>query len=85
MRNVCFTVPLAPCARPWRARWVSGVVAAALSMPATAHPYGLDALLRLPLERLLQLQVVPRRAALATLPVLAKARGLGAGWGQHEV
>lgn len=61
-------------ARPWRARLALCLLAAGLAAPGAAHPYGLDALLRMPLERLLQLQVAPRRAALGKVPNAAVAQ-----------
>lgn len=67
--------PSARRARPWRARLLPGVLAAALAAPQAAHPYTLDALLRMPLERLLQLEVTPRRAALTAAPQVALAQG----------
>ena len=42
--------------------WRSGVVLA-LAVPHSAHPYGLQQLLHMPLEQLLQLQVSPLRAS----------------------
>ena len=44
--------------RLWR-----GGLALALAVPQAAHPYSLEQLLHLPLERLLQLQVSPRRVS----------------------
>ena len=44
--------------RLWR-----GGVALALAVPQAAHPYGLEQLLRMPLEHLLQLQISPRRVS----------------------
>lgn len=49
--------------RPWPARLVPGVVAMALAMPGAALPYSLHELLQMPLERLLELEVVPRRTS----------------------
>lgn len=40
--------------RLWR-----GGVALALAVPHASHPYGLEQLLRMPLEHLLQLQISP--------------------------
>lgn len=70
--------------RPWRARLTPGLVAAALAMSGEALPYSLSALLQMPLERLLELKVVPRRSAQAGLPEAATAQGpfAGGGW-QH--
>ena len=42
--------------------WRAGL-ALALAVPQAAHPYSLEQLLHLPLERLLQLQVSPRRVS----------------------
>ena len=60
--------------RPWRALLTPYVLAAALAAPGAASPYSLDALLKMPLERLLQLQVAPRRAALGEVPSTPVAR-----------
>lgn len=60
--------------RPWRARMAPCVLAAALAAPGAASPCELDALLRMPLEQLLQLRVAPRRAARAEVPNAAMAR-----------
>jgi hypothetical protein len=68
MRSVSPWALFAPSARTWRARLAPGLIAAALAMPGTAQPYSLDALLHMPLERLLQLQIAPRRAVLVTVP-----------------
>lgn len=69
-------------ARPRRLQLARGLVVAALAAPAAAQPPGLDELLRMPLECLLQLQVAPRHATLSTLPDSAGdpsvARRLGA-------
>ncbi len=40
----------------------------ALAAPGVACPYSLDNLLQIPLERLMELTVTPRRAAQAGLP-----------------
>jgi hypothetical protein len=42
-----------------------GLLALALAFPSAAHPYTLEQLLRLPLERLLQLEISPRRVSQA--------------------
>lgn len=71
-------------ALPWRARLAPCVLAATLAVPGAAHPYSLDALLRMPLDRLLQLQVAPRRAALGDGPNAVVAQALRADRGQHH-
>ncbi len=85
MRNVGPLAPFAQRIRPWRARLAPGLIAAALAMPGTAQPFSLDALLHMPLERLLQLQVTPRRAALVTGPVVSMAQESQSGRGRHDV
>lgn len=67
--------------RPWQARLTPCVLAAALAVPGAAHPYSLDSLLRMPLERLLQLQVTPRRIALGDGLNAPVAQALHAGKG----
>jgi len=70
----------------WRARVAPGLLAALMAAPGPALPYSLDSLLRMPLERLLQLQVVPRRAAQIGAPEAAVAQDRRAGGGgPHEV
>ena len=71
-------------ARPWRARLAPCVLAATLAVPGAAHPYSLDALLRMPLDRLLQLQVAPLRAALGDGPNARVAQALLADTRQHH-
>ncbi len=85
MRNVGPLAAIAQRTRPWRARLAPGLIAAALAVPGAAHPYSLDALLQMPLERLLQLQITPRRAALATGPVVWMAQESQSGRERHEV
>ena len=70
--------------RPWRARLAPCVLAATLAVPGAAHPFSLDALLGMPLERLLQLQVAPRRAALGDGPNARVAQALLADTRQHH-
>lgn len=70
--------------RPWRARLAPCVLAAILAVPGAAHPFSLDALLGMPLERLLQLQVAPRRAALGDGPNAPVAQALLADTRQHH-
>ncbi len=48
-----------------RRRLLAGVLTLALSLPDAAHSYTLDELLRMPLERLLQLEISPRLSAQA--------------------
>jgi hypothetical protein len=84
MRNVGQLAPFAKRTRRWRARWAPGLIAAALAVPGAAHPYSLDALLHMPLERLLQLQIAPRRAVLVTVPDASMAQESWAGRGRHE-
>ena len=62
-----------PCARRWRARFAPGLMAAALTVPGAVHPYSVDALLRMPLERLLQLQVTQRSTSLGSAAKVANA------------
>ena len=83
MRSVSPSAHVARSARCWRARLAPGLVAAALALPAAAHPYSLDALLGMPLERLLQLQIAPRRTALATQPGASMVWDSRAGRGHH--
>jgi len=49
----------------WRKRLSPGLVALVLAFPSAAYPYTLEELLRLPLERLLQLEISPRRVSQA--------------------
>jgi hypothetical protein len=44
---------------------LAGLVTLALALPGVAHSYTLDELLRMPLERLLQLEISPRLTGLA--------------------
>jgi hypothetical protein len=72
-------MPIAPPAhRPisagrGRRGLLAGLLTLALALPSAAHSYTLDELLRMPLERLLQLEISPRSTALAI------ARGVLAG------
>ncbi len=47
-----------PCLR--RTHCAAWLLAAALAVPGTAHPFALDALLGMPLEQLLQLRATAR-------------------------
>ena len=65
-------MPVAPhsrrpmiCAERGRRRLLTGLLTLALSLPNAAHSYTLDELLRMPLERLLQLEISPRLSAQA--------------------
>ena len=49
-----------------RHRLPAGLLTLALALPDAAHSYTLNELLRMPLERLLQLEISPRLTALAT-------------------
>ena len=51
-----------PWAERLRARRV--LCMAAMLLPCAAHPQSLEALLQLPLERLMQMQIVPARLSL---------------------
>ena len=78
-------MPVAPPARRpmiaaerGRRRLLAGLATLALSLPNAAHSYTLDELLRMPLERLLQLEISPRSSALAiarSLPDLCSVHG----------
>jgi len=50
----------------WRKRLLSALTVPILTVPGPAYPYELEQLLRLPLERLLQLEISPRRVSHAT-------------------
>jgi len=64
----------------WRRRLLPGLLALALTFPSAAHPYTLEQLLRLPLERLLQLEISPRRVSQAPVDcLLTVASGQPAG------
>jgi hypothetical protein len=52
----------------WLRRTGSGVLVLTLAFPGLAQPCSLDYLLRLPLERLLQIKIVPRPVAAALNP-----------------
>ncbi|MDH5540265.1 MAG: hypothetical protein OEY03_12750 [Rhizobacter sp.] len=72
------TVPSVHClagARTRRTRLAAVVVAAALGMPGAAYPFSLNVLLHMPLERLLQLKITPRRVALADAPAPLQLAG----------
>ncbi len=60
--------PPARVAGTRRARFAHLFVVAALAAPSAAHPFTLTELLRMPLERLLQMQITPRHAALFESP-----------------
>ncbi len=46
-------------------RLLAGLLMLALALPSAAHSYTLSELLKMPLERLLQLEISPRFTALA--------------------
>lgn len=78
-------MPVAPTSRRplmsaerGRRRLLAGLLTLALSLPNAAHSYTLDELLRMPLERLLQLEISPRLGAQAisrALPDLGSVDG----------
>ena len=57
---------LAADAAHWRKRLLSALAVMILAAPNPAYPYELEQLLRLPLERLLQLEISPPRISRAT-------------------
>ncbi len=68
-----------------RRRLLTGLIAIGIAFPSAAHPYTLQQLLRLPLERLLQLELSSQRVSLnggdctatATCRVLAEDHHVG--------
>jgi hypothetical protein len=61
-----------------RRRLLASLLTLALSLPSAAHSYTLDDLLRMPLERLLQLEISPRLSSQSiarALPHLGSADG----------
>jgi len=64
----------------WRRRLMRSLLVLALAFPSAAYPYTLEQLLRLPLERLLQLEISPRRVSQAPVDcALTVASGQPAG------
>lgn len=61
MRGSFQAARTATLAKQRRLAWFT-VVLPALCFPATAHPFSIEQLLSLPLERLLQLEIAPRRS-----------------------
>lgn len=61
--------PACGVVRPGRARsrtrLAAGLLALVLGSPGAAHPYSLERLLTLPFERLLQLEISPRKVVRA--------------------
>jgi hypothetical protein len=62
----------------WRRRAAAGLLALGLTFPGVTHPYSLEQLLRLPLERLLQLKISAQPVAQTPNRDASTARGLPA-------
>ncbi len=58
-----FRCPLPNLRRAWQHRLVCAVMAMGMGFPGAAYPLGIDQLLRMPLEQLLQLRITPPSAA----------------------
>jgi hypothetical protein len=67
----------------WRKRLGLSLLALALAFPATARSSSLEQLLRLPLERLLQLEISPRPASKASSHSASTPGRLRADGGGH--
>jgi hypothetical protein len=67
MHRLRFLGPGARRTRRWRVELGYGLVAFALAWPSQAYAYELDALLRMPLERLLQLHITQQRSELSAV------------------
>jgi hypothetical protein len=62
--------------------WAAGL-ALALALPSAAHPYDLQQLLALPLERLLELKITSRRLATFIAQRTSTAAGRALDGGAH--
>ncbi len=69
----------------WRKRFGLSLLALALAFPSAARPCSLEQLLRLPLERLLQLEISPRPASQSSSHGASAHGRLPADGGRHAV